>query len=421
MIVFNLDAKPLNQDLRFCDDYSAKIIKSAISIPLLKYNIIKQKIESSLCNVVKMSSTKLVLKVNEFWFDYGEILTPKHIKNTIKYLLQTSNHARTLLFDVKKIRIKSDTIIFHHKKNIKFVYVLTNIMFSPFNDNGSFCGKYKIKEYEKDYIVVESNKFNSHNYNEIKFNFIKNNLEDVQLFNQKLSNFTNPTTFPVQLLTNNRSNINCYKNYIFFNLSFTNRQFLSPKFKALREIIFAGIPREKIIKKLSPLLNSAYNFLLFKTNKPNIPVLRRYREPIYLTLGYDSFYPNKEICETIKEELEKYNIFLDLQETNYYCRNIKYDLQLNLSFPDYFDDTFYYCSKYFELLTKISDIKKYKKINKLKKLFLGTDNQDVFNELQNIIDMLYIEIPIAIGNAVYLSKNKTFNFVDLNFEDVNIE
>ena len=150
-------------------------------------------------------------------------------------------------------------------------------------------------------------------------------------------------------------------------------------------------------------------------------MLRRYREPIYLTLGYDSFYPNKEICETIKEDLEKYNIFLDLQETNYYCRNIKYDLQLNLSFPDYFDDTFYYCSKYFELLTKISDIKKYKKINKLKKLFLGTDNQDVFNELQNIIDMLYIEIPIAIGNAVYLSKNKTFNFVDLNFEDVNIE
>lgn len=127
MIVFNLDAKPLNQDLRFCDDYSAKIIKSAISIPLLKYNIIKQKIERSLCNVVKMSSTKLVLKVNEFWFDDGEILTPKHIKNTIKYLLQTSNHARTLLFDVKKIRIKSDTIIFHHKKILNlYMYLQTS-------------------------------------------------------------------------------------------------------------------------------------------------------------------------------------------------------------------------------------------------------------------------------------------------------
>ena len=420
MIVFNLDARPQNEDLRFCVDYSAKIIRSAISIPLLKKNKFNGKIENGLCNVVELKNNKTILSVNDFWFSNGEKLQPKHIKSSIEFLLENDNHSRMLLVDLNKIIIKNDIIILLHNKNIKFVNLLTNVKFSPFNDNGDFCGKFIIKENKGNYVFLESNKYNSKFSNQIKFNFIKNNLDDIKLYNNKMADFTNPTTFPLMLLDKNQRDLKCYKNYIFFNLTFSNRKLLDVKYRELRETIYKGISRNKFVKDMSPLLRASYNFKM-DIEESIITAKLAYHEPIYLTIGYDNFYPNKEICEDLKQQLQDYNIFLILKETDYYNRNTKYDLQLNLTNPDYIDDSFYYCSRYFELLIKLSDYANYKRFKKYKNKYLKTDNSCYFDEMCKIIDNMYLEIPLYVGNAVYLSKNNDFNFVDLNFESFDVD
>lgn len=420
MIVFNLDAKPQNDDLRFCVDYSAIIIRSAISIPLLRKNITSGEIEDGLCKINEVKNNKLVVCVNEFWFSNGEKLQPEHIKSSIEFLLKHDNYVKALLEDLNRIVIKGDRVIFLHNKNVKFINLMTNVRFSPFNNNRDFCGKFQIKERCEDCIILESNKYNSKFYNQIKFNFVKNNLEDLDLFKNNKADFTNPTTFPIKLLNKCKQDLKCYKNYIFFNLTFTNRKLLRSEFDDLRKTIYQGISRDVFAKKMFPLLRAVCNFKLNKDTGHTASPLQ-YNEPIYLTIGYDDFYPNKEICENLKKELSIYNIFLIPKETDFYNRETKYDLQLNLIIPDIIDDSNFYCSKYFELILKISDNVKYENFIKLKKKYLITGEDCYFYGMSKIIDEKYLEIPLYVGNAVYLSKNDHFNFVDLNFEIFDID
>lgn len=262
---------------------------------------------------------------------------------------------------------------------------------------------------------------NSKYYKQIKFNFEKNNIKDVKSYTEGCTDFTNPTTFPLELLDSNKDDLRCYKNFLFFHLTFTNKKLLAPKFKDLRKIIHYGICRECLIANMKPLFEISNDFLLNKRIKKEYSQFEKYKEPIYLTLGYDSFYPNKKICEHIRKDLEKYNIFIKLIETNFYLREIQCDLQLNLSVPDYFDDSFYYCSRYFELLVKLTCNDKFGTFKKCKTKYLKNGNIDIFNKLQQIFDSTYAEIPILIGNAVYLSKNCKFNFVDLDFDEKNFQ
>ena len=315
MITFNLDAKPQSEDLRLCNDYSAKIIRSAVSIPLLRHNRTDDKIESGLCDIHEIKNNKVVLVVNDFWFDDGEKLQAFHIKESIEHLLKEDCHSRMLLGDLKMICTKKNRIILLHNKNLKFIYSLTNVKFSPFNANGAFCGLYGIKEISNNHILLESNKYNSKHYNLIKFKFIKNNINDVKSYLSGKTDFTNPTTFPLILLEDNKEDLKCYKNYIFFNISFSNRKLLDSKYKDLRESIYKGIHREELVKAMSPLFCATYDFKM-NSDCYDIVTTKKYKEPIYLTLGYDEFYPNKEICEFIKRKLEESNIFLILNKTD---------------------------------------------------------------------------------------------------------
>ena len=418
MIIFNLDAKPQSDDLRVCNDYSARIIKNAIAIPLIKINSINGLIEGGLCNLSTSKTKKTILYVNEFYFSNGQKLLPLHIKNHITWIIKKSTKYKFMLEDLKKIKTKKNMIIFYHRKNINFKFLLTDINFSPFLNKDISCGNFCIRDIKLNYLIVESNKYNNKHKKTIMFNFIYNNYEDVKMFEEGTTDFTNPTTFPVELINNSRNSLHIHENNILLSISFMNRKLLNNEYLNLRKMIFYSINRELITSKFNPMLTPIYNFKDKEKTKIDNSAITKNESNIKLVMGYDNFYPNKEISLIIKEMLEKNNIKIELIETNFYNRDETVDLQLNLTYRDYNHKSFYYLSKYFELLTKLSSPFDYKKIQKLKYKYLKKGDDQSFDQLTKTIDKLYVEIPLFIENAIFLSKYNNFNFNSFNFQDL---
>ena len=415
MIVFNLDEKPLSKDLRFCNDYSSQIIKSAISTPILRYNSISKEIEQGLCKILLNKPTITVLGLNNWLFNDGTNVEIEDVKRSIYWLRQNSPRVKYLLEDITKFYIKGNKLIIQHKRNINFLNKFTSHLLSVFNDKIDFSGLFYIKRETKDELVLANSPNNRHNVN-VKFKFVKNNYEDVELYKKGQTSFTNPTTFPMKMAKECKD-LNVSKNFIFFNLSFVNKKLLNNSCYLLRKTIYNAINRDKIAKKLHPLLNAQYDFKLWESNDTrSTHLIVPYKEPVFLDIGYDDYYPNKIICEDIKKNLEPYNIFLNLVKTNFRNRKNNVDLQLNLLVPDYLSNSYFYCSKYFQLLFQLAKPSQYNKAIKLVKKYEKTGSDKNLNELKNLIDSMFLEIPLFCENAVYLSKNKDFNFVELNYD-----
>lgn len=418
MIIFNLDAKPQSYDLRVCNDYSARIIKNAIAIPLIKINSVNNLIEDGLCNLSTSKAKKTILYVNEFYFSNGQKLLPLHIKNYINWIIKKSTKYKFMLEDLKKIKTKKNIIMFYHGKNINFKFLLTDINFSPFLDKDISCGNFCMRDIKPNYLIIESNKYNNKHKKTIMFKFIYNNYEDVKMFEEGATDFTNPTTFPIELINNYKNSLHIQENNVLLSISFMNRKLLNNEHLNLRKMIFYSINRELIANQFDPMLIPIYNFKDKKKTKIDKSAITKIDSNIKLVMGYDNFYPNKEISLIIKEMLEKNNIKLELKETNFYNRDEAVDLQLNLTYRDYNHKSFYYLSKYFELLTKLSSPFDYKKIQKLKYKYLKKGDDQSFDQLTKAIDNLYVEIPLFIENAIFLSKYNSFNFNSFNFQDL---
>lgn len=418
MIIFNLDAKPQSDDLRVCNDYSARIIKNAIAIPLIKINSLNGLIEDGLCNLSTSKAKKTILYVNEYYFSNGQKLLPLHIKNHISWIIKNNTKYKFMLKDLKKIKTKKNMIIFYHRKNINFRFLLTDINFSPFLDKDISCGNFCMRDIKPNYLIIKSNKYNNKHKKTIMFKFIYNNYEDVKMFEEGESDFTNPTTFPVELINNSRNSLHIHENNVLLSISFMNRKLLNSEHLNLRKMIFYSINRKLIANQFNPMLIPIFNFKDKEKTEIGKSAITKIDSNIKLVMGYDNFYPNKEISLIIKEMLEKNNIKLELKETNFYNRDEAVDLQLNLTYRDYNHKSFYYLSKYFELLTKLSSPFDYKKIQKLKYKYLKKGDDQSFDQLTKTIDNLYIEIPLFIENAIFLSKYNNFNFNSFNFQDL---
>lgn len=406
-------------DFRFCNDYISRLIKSAIAIPLLKYKKEDQKyvISDGLCNVAKSNSTKSILRVGDWLFSNGDKLKPEDIKLSIQWMINNNNKIKDFLKDLKQIKVKNNEIIFYHNSNIGFLHLLTSNLLSPFKEKNIFCGYFSLSSANNKSIELITNKSNIKVDEKIVFNIIGDNKKDVLLYDNNECDFTNNTTFPIELYKQYKNEVYIDQNYIKFSLSFVNKKLLTKDFDVLREIIFLSIDRNKIAKNFSPLLKPSNDYLLTSENSLDKNISFFNNKPYCLVLGYDDYYPNKQICLYLQKQLRKNNVEIKLIQTDFYTRkDSNIDIQLNLFTPDCLNNEWYYLSTYFGLLLKINNIRLFKKYQKLKKQYLATGNPDRIKEIRLLIDRLFLEIPLFNENSIYLTKYKKFDFNISNFE-----
>ena len=133
-----------------------------------------------------------------------------------------------------------------------------------------------------------------------------------------------------------------------------------------------------------------------------------------LTLGYNNFYPNKEIAIEIKRQLEEAGFKINLVENIFNVKNTS-DLNIVLNHLEYISSDAMINGSYFSLLLQKSPI--YKMIFKL---YNKTHNDYLLRIINKKILKLNFKIPILKMNSYYLKKDiyKRFNYIELNFEEL---
>lgn len=416
-ITFNLDAFPLSNDLQNVNDYNAIVVYSAVADPLFKYdgkNIVK--------NTVKKYTVSFTGRKHTFIIKdglrnaQGLYIKAVHYKEVLEKVITNKNNRMAYLLDnVKKIIAKDNTLtIFLHKKDFQFYKILSGINFSP------VCGLYTIKKTTKKTIILEPNKYHrnyQNNMKYIKFELVPKSSDDIKLFKNKKTDFTSNTNLSHTQIKNRKQFLHVYPNLITCSLSFLNSLFFSKSGRDLRIFIQNSIEKSVIAKLVDNIIMPTNDYFITKNvayASESVNNTRCIHKT--LTLGYDDFYPNYIIAKAIKKQLEQCGLRINLIKDDYFNPRLNYDMKVMLSYPDYVDDISFYKSKYVQTLVKITRTKCYRKY--CKQLFDKNTKLETLQKLNYIIQKEALVIPLFKMNSVYLSKNNTFDFRLLNYEQL---
>ena len=426
MITFSIDTFPLSHNIAESNDYSSKIIFSAVCDTLFKYNLSKNEIEKNACDSYEYTKDRknLIIKIrDDLYFYNSNKVTAIDYCNTFKEILSSNTHIgvifRNFFSDVKLID-KMTFQLTNKSKNIESYKILSIYSTSCVKENYT-SGPYYIKELKDNYILLERNKFyrkKMHNKSSSKLKFIlTDGLDDYNLFINNKVQITNNTLCDVNKI--DKYNYIQEENYIYLNLAFS-LELMNKKFKSLRYNINNVIDRTKILNLLKYKHNANYSFIVNNNSSKN--VLKRKKVKInfktnnkkVLTLGYNDFYPNKEIALEIKQQLEKVGFTIRLIENTFNIKNTS-DINIVLNHLEYISPDSMINGSYFSLMLQKSFI--YKTILKL---YNKTHNEYLLNIINKKILKLNFKIPILKMNSYYLKKDvyKYFNYIELNFEEL---
>lgn len=416
-ITFNLDAFPLSNDLQNVNDYNAIVVYSAVADPLFKYdgkNIVK--------NTVKKYTVSFTGRKHTFIIKdglrnaQGLYIKAVHYKDVLEKVITNKNNRMAYLLDnVKKIIAKDNTLtIFLHKKDFQFYKILSGINFSP------VCGLYTIKKTTKKTIILEPNKYHrnyQNNMKYIKFELVPKSFDDIKLFKNGKTDFTSNTNLSHTQIKNRKQFLHVYPNLITCSLSFLNSLFFSKSGRDLRIFIQNSIEKSVIAKLVDNIIMPTNDYFITKNvayASESVNTTQCTRKT--LTLGYDDFYPNYIIAKAIKKQLEQCGLRINLIKDDYFNPRLNYNMKVMLSYPDYVDDISFYKSKYVQTLVKITRTKCYRKY--CKRLFDKNIKPETLQKLNYIIQKEALVIPLFKMNSIYLSKNNTFDFRLLNYEQL---
>lgn len=425
MITFSIDTLPLSNNILESNDYSSKVIYSAVCDTLFKYNLSKKEIVKNACVYYEYTNNKknLIIKIrDDLYFSNGNKVTAVDYCNTFKEILSSNTHIGIIFknfFSSVQLLDEMTLLLKNKTKNAESYKILSIYSTACINEKYT-SGPYYIKEFKDNYILLERNKFyrkkmRNESANELKF-ILTDGIKDYNLFIKNEVQITNNTLCDVNKI--DKYNYIQEENYIFLNLVFSF-QLMNKKFKKLRNDICSIIDRDKILHLLKYKHDANYSFIvndscskyLFKKLcDKKIDKLNNKS----LTLGYNNFYPNKEIAMEIKRQLEEAGFKINLIENTFNIKNTS-DLNIVLNHLEYISSDAMISDSYFSLILQKSFI-----YNKIFKLYNKTHNVYLLNIINKKILKLNFKIPILKMNSYYLKKDiyRCFNYIELNFEEL---
>ena len=425
MITFSIDTFPLSNNILESNDYSSKIIFSAVCDTLFKYNLSKKEIEKNACDYYAYTNDKknLIIKIrDDLYFYNGNKVTAIDYCNTFEEILSSTTHIGIIFrnfFSNVKLIDKMTFQLTNKSKNIESYKILSIYSTTCVKKNYT-SGPYYIKELKNNYILLERNKFyrkKMHNKSSSKLKFIlTDGINDYKLFINNTVQITNNTLCDVNKI--DKYNYIKEENYIYLNLAFSPK-LMNRKFKRLRDNICNTIDRVKILNLLKYKHDANYSFIVNNNSKSmlkkkNFKSKLKSNNKEVLTLGYNDFYPNKEIALEIKRQLEEVGFTIHLIENTFNIKNTS-DINIVLNHLEYISPDSMINGSYFSLLLQKSFI--YKPILKF---YNKTHNADLLYIINKKISKLNFKIPILKMNSYYLKKDgyKHFNYIELNFEEL---
>ena len=425
MITFSIDTFPLSNNILESNDYSSKIIFSAVCDTLFKYNLSKKEIEKNACDYYAYTNDKknLIIKIrDDLYFYNGNKVTAIDYCNTFEEILSSTTHIGIIFrnfFSNVKLIDKMTFQLTNKSKNIESYKILSIYSTTCVKKNYT-SGPYYIKELKNNYILLERNKFyrkKMHNKSSSKLKFIlTDGINDYKLFINNTVQITNNTLCDVNKI--DKYNYIKEENYIYLNLAFSPK-LMNRKFKRLRDNICNTIDRVKILNLLKYKHDANYSFIVNNNSKSmlkkkNFKSKLKSNNKEVLTLGYNDFYPNKEIALEIKNQLEEAGFAINLIENKFNIKNTS-DINIVLNHLEYISPDSMINGSYFSLMLQKSPI--YKTILKF---YNKTHNADLLYIINKKISKLNFKIPILKMNSYYLKKDgyKHFNYIELNFEEL---
>ena len=426
MITFSIDTFPLSNNILESNDYSSKVIYSAVCDTLFKYSLSKKEIVKNACDYYEYTNNRknLIIKIrDDLYFFNGNKVTAADYCNTFKEILSSNTHigiifknffSNVQLLDEMTFQLNNKT------KNTESYKILS--IYSTACVKGKYTsGPYYIKELKDNYILLERNEFYrkrmcNESAKELKF-ILTDGLKDYNLFIKNKVQITNNTLCDVNKI--DKYNYIREDNYIFLNLVFSFK-LMNKDFKKMRNEIRSIINRDKILHLLKYKHNANYSFIVndncskYLSKKVDDKKIDKLNSKKSLTLGYNNFYPNKEIAIEIKRQLEEAGFKINLVENTFNVKNTS-DLNIVLNHLEYISSDAMINGSYFSLLLQKSPV--YKMIFKL---YNKTHNDYLLHIINKKILKLNFKIPILKMNSYYLKKDiyRRFNYIELNFEEL---
>lgn len=319
-------------------DYSNKVILNAIADPLFIYDKKENKYIPHACSShkVKGKTHIIILKENLYFYDGSKVTAQDYID-------EINDNKDLINLNISSIKAKENKIIINLKNKDKcLIKKLSVYLAAPHKNKTS--GRYYINKTYSNRIELIPNKYYRIRANE-KLEFIKLETlkENIEYFSKKKIDITNNTLIKI-----NNKNKKVEKSGIIYSLEISSKYS-----KSTREKIVKSINKNNIVLSLGSSYFIKNNFF-FKEETKYKYRKKKNQERQKLKLSYNKFYPNKEIAELIKKELEKNNFKVELVENSYEDFKVlsTFDLRLTLNYFEYIDDFYFYNSKYFKYIMK---------------------------------------------------------------------
>lgn len=421
MITFSVDTMPMSETILDSNDYSSKIIYSAVCDTLFKYNLETNSIIKNACDNFEYSKNKkeLIIRIrDDLYFNDGSKVTANDYYKIFNEILVSKTHIGMIFsrFFTKVEIVDQYTLKLTNKTKNDKSYEILSIYSTGCLSEKYASGPYFIRDRRKNFIVLERNKFyrkkvQNDESTQIKF-IITDGLNDYKLFNNKVQ-ITNNTITDVNDIE--KYDYLTEKNYIYLSILFSNK-YMNKKYNRIRKMIFDSINCTKITNELNSKYKVHQSFILNDSSLKEHHMKKNMNKnnSTLLTIGYNDFYPNRIIAEEIKKQLEESGFKIKLVENKFSIMN-NCDLNIVLNYAEYISESALINGTFLAMILEKNFL-----YNLLLKMYNMYHKKFLLKIINRKLLKLQYKIPILQMQGYYLKDKKYFNFnyIELNFDEL---
>lgn len=422
------DAFPYEAVLHRVSDYSGEQIYAKLALPLFVEKEKKVTYLAAANHSVGSDSKSLRIKIREdlFWSNGEQVVAEDYVR-AVKFLCRDhKNRFKTLFSDLENygdfVSHRSDcmgvefidryTLIFFLKyPHRNFIDFLTILVVSPlhYKDASLTAGPYYLDFQSENVYRLKKNPHFKLDTKENCFNLVSYKLcsddKEGDSFWQNQVDVTCNTGLDYQYFDS------VCKNRFFYNSDHDLIMILSPgkQFdeipKSVKSILSNVVDREKICAQFCNIPTPAHSYLSNYyeisdlLNKNEVTPLK---DPYFLTIAFENFYPNKEIIDELSRQLEAYNIYLVSLEDAY--GHWKSTSHIRLEIRKSINSTPILLYKA-DISRGLLDKESFDRARKYYSLLLQKDNPQYFIEIDKILIQSCVYIPLMIVKTGFLAKS----------------
>ncbi len=318
-----IDSLPQTGSIFNCSDYSGLQIHLLSNTPMAEAAGNFGFVKSNDAKSIKVTFEKL-----PFW-NNGEIVSTEDYLRGFDFALSNNPFLKELLLrDLIKSSCQENSILFEFKNpQIFSEQILKAPCFSPIHNNligASSSGPWTFSSLNRNNSMnfVKNRYNNNDSLDRLQVQLIKDPEENLECFLRSQIDITADTAFPFFRTDEIKDlGLNPIENSVgllgYFDFS---DKLAQEDAQELRVFI------SKIIRQLdtNTLSRGYYMPTSFLINNENTQLNSKIEN---LTIAYDPYYPNKEICSALAHELERHNITVNLVEDSFERPFQNYDLK----------------------------------------------------------------------------------------------